>query len=68
LGHTIIGVEGAQKPVEEFFNENHIEHTVDAVDSVKGLLYQVISLKIKASNLCQRPIYNKYFFPKVVSS
>ncbi|KAK2156858.1 hypothetical protein LSH36_203g00006 [Paralvinella palmiformis] len=40
LGHTIIGVEGAQKPVEEFFNENHIEHTVDAVDSVKGLLYQ----------------------------
>jgi len=45
LGHTIVGVEGAQKPVEEFFKENNIEYTVHVVSDVNGHLYQVINFE-----------------------
>ncbi|KAK2156859.1 hypothetical protein LSH36_203g00031 [Paralvinella palmiformis] len=46
LGHTIVGVEGAQKPVEEFFKENDIEYTVHVVNDVNGHLYQSLDKRI----------------------
>ena len=37
----MIGVEGAQLGIEQFFQEHHIEYTIEPADSIKGHLYQV---------------------------
>ena len=37
----VIGVEVAEKAVQEFFTENKLEYTVEKLDKIKGSLFKV---------------------------
>lgn len=40
LGHTVVGVEGAKSPIEEFFGEHNLEFTKSDCPSVNGSVYK----------------------------
>lgn len=45
-GHTVVGVEVAQKPVEQFFSEQKVDFTKTPVPNLEGTLYQSRDKKI----------------------
>ena len=44
-GHTVIGVEVAQRAIEEFSEEQKVPFTSHPVPAVDGMLFQVLSCK-----------------------
>ena len=51
-GHTVIGVEVAQKAVVEFFEEQKVPFTSQPVPAVDGMLFQVLSCEKKKNPAC----------------
>jgi thiopurine S-methyltransferase len=41
MGHQVIGIEGSQNGIEEFFNENNIPYEVEKDESNQYQIYKV---------------------------
>ena len=55
-GHTVVGVEVAEKALQDFFTENNMEYTVEKVNKSNAHVYKVSKVKKnnKSSNWLQQ--------------
>ena len=56
-GHTVVGVEVAEKALRDFFTENNMEYTVKKVNKSNAHVYKVSKVKKKIIPLCRTRNY-----------
>ncbi|XP_013388822.1 probable thiopurine S-methyltransferase [Lingula anatina] len=47
LGHTVVGIEGAEKAAKEFFTEQNVPVNIEQCDAIQGKLYRSADNKIR---------------------